>query len=571
MTIYAGIDVGNATTEIVMVAHDSQGLHLLGQIQGLTRGPKGSVSSLHGAAAYLRRLERSLGVAVEEAFMAPLVPVTTTSGEVQLPEISTGRCIVVAHDRVTPGGVGYGVGRPLFLDAERDHGSPQARDAVVVIAPRSMRYQESAKRIRDLSTTGLDVQAVVIEGDEGVLVANRLETVMPVLDQIDVAQLRGATRLAVEVATRGGGLSHLSDPLALFSDLGLQESERKDASAVANQLLDASSALVMLSASTPEASPKAHAWIETPKTRMSFMDAIAALPHGQVGEITAFSLDGSTVTTCDDLFAVDLDGVARSAQVRVGSVSASSVVVSSLGSRSETQDHASQLGEILDIAVRVAATEAQAARRGALTTPGASQDALVVDLGAGTIDVMTNSMTVTAAGAGTLLGDAVARLLDISKASADWVKRGPSVRVLGPMLYETESGERGFTSDPAPTDCVGRLAIPGPAGLLGFDAPLTPSEWRALRLSAKERVFGANLERILPRDLGDMAQVIVVGGPAGDDELLGVLARCLPEGAIVARANCGLEFEAGTQRQVGHRYAAALGLVLCGIEGLEIS
>ena len=60
-----------------------------------------------------------------------------------------------------------------------------------------------------------------------------------------------------------------------------------------------------------------------------------------------------------------------------------------------------------------------------------------------------------------------------------------------------------------------------------------------------------------PRPAPD--QVLVVGGPAGDEELLGILARSLPDDVAVGRGNVG-----GTCQgePLGHRYAVALGLAL---------
>jgi hypothetical protein len=54
-------------------------------------------------------------------------------------------------------------------------------------------------------------------------------------------------------------------------------------------------------------------------------------------------------------------------------------------------------------------------------------------------------------------------------------------------------------------------------------------------------------------------QVLLAGGAAGDDELLGVLLRALPGGVAAGRANVGGVL-AGSP--VGHRYAVALGLAL---------
>jgi hypothetical protein len=54
-------------------------------------------------------------------------------------------------------------------------------------------------------------------------------------------------------------------------------------------------------------------------------------------------------------------------------------------------------------------------------------------------------------------------------------------------------------------------------------------------------------------------QVLVVGGPAGDEELLGILGRSLPDGVAVGRGDVGGTCEG---EALGHRYAVALGLAL---------
>ena len=185
----------------------------------------------------------------------------------------------------------------------------------------------------------------------------------------------------------------------------------------------------------------------------------------------------------------------------------------------------------------------------------------VVDVGAGTIDIIAPDGEVVAAGAGDLLTAAVAELLTLPRAAADWVKRGPCLRVTGSQQYEAEDGSHGFLDRPAGAAALGMLAAPGPAGLLPFDRRHSPAEWRAIRLRLKEAVFAANLLRAL-RALDAAppgAQVLIVGGPAGDDELLGVLLRALPGGVTVGRGNVGGTLPGGP---AGHRHAAALGLAL---------
>jgi hypothetical protein len=103
------------------------------------------------------------------------------------------------------------------------------------------------------------------------------------------------------------------------------------------------------------------------------------------------------------------------------------------------------------------------------------------------------------------------------------------------------------------------LVVEGPGGLLPFDRRHGPGEWRAIRIRLKLAVLASNFGRAM-RTLGqNPSQVLVVGGPAGDEELLGIIARSLPGGVAVGRGHVG-----GTLagEPLGHRYAVALGLAL---------
>ncbi len=626
--IVAGVDVGNATTEVVLVS----GGAILRAGRVPTRGRKGSADSLRVAAALIRRLERQAGCTVTEARIAPLRAVGTSL--VTVPEIqpATGRLRVLAAGVPTPGGIGVCIGLPLPLpesatvpkgtapasasllagdplsqsdtgsgaESPRDapvpdgHASPAGLRAdggpVVVLVPDGVGYERAAGVVRGLVAGGVRVGAVLVAGDEGVLIANRVAGEVPVIDQVDVGAAAGCELLAVEVCSPGRPLRLLTDAVALGAGLGIDAGE---ATVVCRTLTGYSNAVVGLrpaggswDGDGPPRPPADQPWVVTADAERLPLRVVAAmLADWPPGTVRAFGAGHGNIshqvgveTAVGDLFAVDLSAVAEAAMVGLegfgrdgtgqdsphyGSADLGSagrdgmgraVLVAALDAATRTVDAADELAGLLGIPVRSPVTEPTASRLGALTTPGASDEAVVIDLGAGTIDVIATEEDVVAAGAGELLTAAVAQALGVPRAAADWVKRGPCIRVDGGQRYEAEDGTRGFLDVPAPASAVGMLAVSGPGGLLPFDRRLSPAEWRALRVRIKSAVMIKNTERAMGQLKGDPSQLVVVGGPAGDEELLGLLARALPAGVAVGRGNTG--------GSLGPRYAAALGLAL---------
>ena len=597
MTVTAGVDVGNATTEVAFLAGD----RLLGADRVATRGRKGSVDSLRGAAALVRRLERRLGCRAGEARVAPLRAVDTTTLTIPAAPPTTGRLRLLAAGVTTPGGTGAWVGEPLWLDrplppvspgvpssagsaaltASRPAAAPAAGPPAVAIVPAGFGYARAAERLRALLSAGVPVGAVLAGGDEGVLISNRLNASLPVIDQVNLAALRGAQLIAVEVRLPGEPLTLLADPVALAAAFSLSGGEAGDAAALCRTLVDFSNAVVGCAARAGSAGADAGAWagsapagpaaaagrerpgepeepwVVAAGERIGLRLACARAQGWPVGTARALGTPEGEMEV-DDLFALDLAAVADAATARRGSLG-SAALVASLRRMADGADHAGTLADLLDLPVHSVLTEPAAARLGALTTPGARPDAVVVDLGAGTVDVIAPAGEVVAAGAGGLLTAAVAETLGIPRAAADWVKRGPCLRVDGGQRFEAEDGSRGFLDRPAPSSAAGMLAVRGPAGLLPFDRRHSPAEWRAIRLRLKEAVLAVNLRRALNTLGAALPQVLIVGGPAGDDELLGVVLRSLPGDVPVGRASVG-----GTLggAPAGHRYAAAVGLAM---------
>jgi hypothetical protein len=550
VSVVAGIDVGNATTEVLIGQVARHRVDVIGSARAPTRRAKGSPESLSGAVTLVRRLERQYDVRVERAVAAPLRPVTT--GHASLPEEApvTGRLRIATAGSATAGGRGFGAGRPARLGAPTPEG-----DGVVVVVPPGVGYADVATGVADLAASGR-LAAVVMESDEGVLVANRLPVDVPVVDEIDATAVLASELVAVEVAADGRPLRVLTDPLKLRAALGLSEQELGDAATLAPLLFDSTNAVVTLGEAPAGAGDGCTGWIElSGEGRLSFLRGHERVKEGPVGAARAYAVPPECARhEVDDLWTVDLASVAAAVQARRGAARSRPVGVAALTSAAPYVDPAAALSELLEVPVSTVASEAEAARAGALSTPGASADALVVDLGGGSIDAVSATSDVVAAGAGDLLAVSVAALTGVTVAAAEWVKRGPALRVDAPQVLLAEDGGRGFLDRPAPPDTIGALVVQGPAGLLPFSRTMAPGEWRALRVRLKVELVGGNVARAL-RSLDQAPRtLVVVGGLAGDDEALVCVSGALPGGTAVGRGDV-----AGV---LGHRYAVAYGLLL---------
>jgi len=524
--LVAGIDIGNATTEIVFArALDGALVPVLAE-QVPTRGGKGSAPSVSAAAALVRRMTELVGEPPSRAAVARLVPVHTGVVTGVAAGAATGRLGVVPVAGGTLVRAGAAVGRPVWLgDLPTSSSSSVSSGPVVAVVPPGTGYAAAAAA---LNRSRADVVAVAMADDEAVLVGNRLERLVPVVDQVPVDRLMAASLVAVELAAPGGALARLVDPLWLASSFGLRDAERADAAAAAGQLAGRSSGLVLLEGE--DAAPRAGG---------------PGLASAVIRTGTGWRLADPSVSVAD-LTVVDVTETAWPREPGDHRLAAAY-----LAGAESAVDPSGDLAERLGLPVDLVESEAAMGALGAASTPGADPDAAVLDLGAGTADLVLGSSAETRAGCGALLTLAVAEALGATRGSAEWIKRGPCVRVEGPTVRVTETGERYLDDVPAPASAVGRLAVPGPAGLLGFGGQLPAATWRSARWALKEEVLGRALRETtaaLPSTL------VVVGGPAGDDEALSAVSALVPAGTVVGRANV-----AGT---LGHRYAVAWGLAL---------
>ena len=558
--LVAGVDVGNSTTEVAVArVEPGREPEWLLVLRRPTTGPKGSAACSEGVADLLERAERRLGERAHLLALAELHPVETGLVELgRLEEIELGRTAVARPASATPSGAGVGVGRLRSL--EDLSGSPSAEPAVAVVLDED--FEHAAAGLREARDRGWTIAAVIARQDDAVLIGNRFDGALPIVDEVDdAAGLPLGALAAVEVAEPGASVEQLSDPLRLGVLLGLAPDEARAARYGARAVAGHRAALVVRGQAAAQATVRTDdapiTLVLADGTERPLEDHGEPPPPGSVVAVrgAAGDRDGLLDISWAPLPApADDPGFAR----RLARRRALAVALLAGGTPGDLLE---QLEPLAAGGARIVARESEAAVLGASTTPGAGEAPFVFDLGGGTVDLHRElgpgEQAVSTAGAGDLVTRICEALLGCDRALAEQAKRGRSARIETPFVVHHEDGSRSFRGEPAPPGTVARLCLFDGSRLQPLDAPLAPEVWRGLRRAAKRDVIARNVRRAVeaaggvPR--GEL--VTLVGGSACDSEIVDAVAAELVDlDVAVARGD--------VLGRNGPRAAVAVGLVL---------
>lgn len=563
--LVAGVDVGNSTTEVA-VARIEPGREpewLLVLRRGTT-GPKGSAGCAGGVAELLARAERRLGARPDLLLLAELHPVETGLLELgRIEEVDLARTAVARPPSATPSGAGVGVGRLRALaELGRD---PDAAPAVAVVGDED--FEVAARALTEATVRGWTISAVIVQGDDAVLIGNRFDRAIPIVDEVeDAAALPLGSLAAVEVAAPGGDVEQLSDPLRLAVLLGLGPEEARAARHAARAVAGRRTAIVVRGPTNVAAAPaveEARVVLVGPDGAARPLDERSPVPAP--GEIRAIRGAAGDRDDLLDLFYRSLPappddpGFARRLARR-------RAVALALLARGDSEGLLEALGRLATGGAQVVAGESEAAVLGASTTPGAGRASFVLDLGGGTVDLHRDCagerQAVSTAGAGELVTRICAALLDCDLLAAERAKRRRSALVQTPFVLHHEDGTRSVLGEPAPPETVARLCLLDGKELRPLGGGLAPEVWRGLRRAAKRDVIGANVRRAIDAAGGVPAGELVtlVGGSACDAEVVDAVAASLADlDVAVARGDVLARY--------GPRAAVAVGLVLAFASG----
>ena len=603
MKYVAGVDIGNATTEVAIARIEGKDIEFLASGIGPTTGIKGTLKNINGVFMSLKNALNKLGMDysdLEEIRINEAAPVIGDVAMETISETVITESTVIGHNPTTPGGTGIGVGYSVMVD---QLSKITDKMDVIVIVPSKVSFSEAADRMNAVKDN-VNITGAIMQADDGNLLNNRLDKKIPIIDEVTmIEKVPLGMECAIEVAPIGSVVSVLSNPYGIATLFNLSSDETKRVVPIARSLIGTRSGVVI---KTPEGDVKERSIkagtitiigakkevvVDVDEGSDRIMEGVAAIVEiediqGEVGTNAGNMLDkvrrvmaGLTNKhkkdiKIQDILAVDTfnpqkvkGGIADEFSLE-NAVGIAAMVKSD---RLQMEMIAQVLTEKLNVPVYVGGVEADMAIKGALTTPGTNIPLAIVDMGAGSTDASIINREgkvklIHLAGAGNMVSLLIQSELGLDDFEmAEDIKKYPLALVESLFHIRHEDGTVQFFSEPLDPSVFAKVV------LVKEDDELVPLEGveslekvKQVRIEAKKKVFVTNAVRSLSKvsptgSPKDIQFVVMVGGSALDFEVPNLVTDALAQYEIVAgRGNIrGCE---------GPRNAVATGLALACVE-----
>ena len=248
VSIIAGIDVGNSTTEVAIAEFTptSRQPRFLGSSRVSTTGIKGTLSNIPGIVYGLQDAAQAAGIEVSDITLALLNEATPVIGDIAMETITETiitESTMIGHNPGSPGGIGIGVGVTTHIN---DLINVKRGEKIIVIVPKGHDFEIAASMIRRALEFGVDVQGGIIQSDDGVLIANRIPKILPFVDEVQLIDHVPLNMLAaVEVAAKGQVIRQLSNPYGVATVFELTPEETAMIIPISKALIGLRSAVVI--------------------------------------------------------------------------------------------------------------------------------------------------------------------------------------------------------------------------------------------------------------------------------------------------------------------------------------
>lgn len=600
MRYIAGIDIGNSSTEVALARQDETGaLTITHSALAETTGIKGTLRNVFGIQEALALVAKRAGINVRDISLIRINEATPVIGDVEMETITETiitESTMIGHNPKTPGGAGLGVG--ITITPEELLTRP-ADSSYILVVSSAFDFADIANVINASMRAGYQITGVILQRDDGVLVSNRLEKSLPIVDEVlYIDRIPLGMLAAIEVAVPGKVIETLSNPYGIATVFNLNADETKNIVPMARALIGNRSAVVV---KTPSGDVKARAIpagnlelqaqgrtvrvdvAAGAEAIMKAVDGCGKLDNvtGEAGTNIGGMLEHVRQTMAEltnkpssEIFIQDLLAVDTSVPVSVtGGLAGEFSLEQAVGIASMVKSDRLQMAMIareieqkLNIDVQIGGAEAEAAILGALTTPGTTRPLAILDLGAGSTDASIINpkgeiIATHLAGAGDMVTMIIARELGLEdRYLAEEIKKYPLAKVESLFHLRHEDGSVQFFPTPLPPAVFARVCVVKPDELVPLPGDLALEKVRAIRRSAKERVFVTNALRALRQvsptgNIRDIPFVVLVGGSSLDFEVPQLVTDALAHYRLVAgRGNI--------RGSEGPRNAVATGLIL---------
>ncbi|QSB49433.1 diol dehydratase reactivase subunit alpha [Parageobacillus toebii] len=604
MKLVAGVDIGNATTEVAIAqVSDDNTITFLSSGLVNTTGIKGTRQNIHGALAAIKQALNKINRKIEDLDLIRLNEAAPVIGDVAMETITETiitESTMIGHNPSTPGGMGLGIGKTINIS---DLKNASTTDDYIVLIGKEYHFETAAEIMNEALDKGMKVNGAIVQKDDGVLINNRIKKKIPIVDEVSLLEkVPVGMKAAVEVAPPGGVVEVLSNPYGIATVFELTADETKMIVPIARALIGNRSAVVI---KTPKGDVRARtipagkiyifgkkkATVDVDEGAEKIMAMITASTpiediKGEPGTNVGGMLERvrqvmSELTNqppnkirIQDLLAVDTfipqkvkGGLAEEFSMENAVGIAAMVEADKL----QMKLIADELQSQVNVQVEVGGVEADMAVRGALSTPGTNIPIAILDMGAGSTDasIMTRDGKITSvhlAGAGDMVTLLINSELGLDDTGlAEDIKKYPLAKVESLYHIRHEDGTVQFFEQPLEPHVFARVVILKDGEMIPVPGQHSLEKIRHVRRRAKEKVFVTNAVRALSLvsptgNIRDIEFVVLVGGSALDFEIPQLVTDALSQyGVVAGRGNIR-----GTE---GPRNAVATGLILALGEG----
>lgn len=599
MKLIVGVDIGNASTETAVARlADDNSLQFVSTGIVNTTGIKGTRQNIHGIFGSIKQALDKINATYQDIQLIAINEAAPVIGDVAMETITETiitESTMIGHNPETPGGLGLGIGETVAFDQLNQliSGTPY-----IVVVPKQYDFSQVAIAINKALERQVDIQAAILQNDDGVLVNNRLTKVIPIVDEVAlIDKVPLGVKAAIEVATPGRVVEQLANPYGIATAFGLTPDETKMIVPIARALIGTRSAVVLKTKAgdvqeriipagsitfigvnytnnikVDAGAEKIMETLETCKPLQDIKGESGSHAGGMLEKVRQVmaNLTGANPKNIkiQDLLAVDTSVPQKVKGGLAGEFSMENAVgIAAMvqADRLQMQSIADELAKELNVSVVVGGIEADMAIQGALTTPGTRIPLAIIDMGAGSTDASIMDATTIhsthLAGAGNMVTLIIDTELGLDNLSlAEDIKKYPLAKVESLFHIRHEDGTVQFFNKPLAPELFSRVIILRENDMIPIPTKHALDAIRQVRREAKRKVFVVNALRALRAvsptgQIRGIDHVVLVGGSALDFEIPQLVTDALSHYGIVAG-------QGNIQGSLGPRNAVATGLVL---------